>query len=172
MVKKSKYSLLLFTAPLLIFSVWFFTVCIKYKAVAFGVIILFSVIMMNALVVLIQLRQDKVIEEDKFEQTGSILKEIMCSLVCIENGISYDYNSGTLLIYEKGMDYIYDKDFHVGFVAYTDLEDVSVFDDKIDMKISSGMKKRYSIYSDKPLRIQNICSFLRNEGILDDGKEE
>ena len=171
-MKKSRYSLFIFTAPLFLFAIWFFFVCIKYKVVACGVIILFSMIMINALVALIELRQDKLSEENYFDYTGEILKEIRCSLLHNGEPLEIDDDEGVLIIYEKGLDYLYEDGYAIGFIPYENLDDVEVFEDKINISVSGSKEKHYSICSDKPLRIQNICNFLRKEKILDDGKEE
>lgn len=172
MQKKSKYSLFVFTIPLLVFAVWFFFVCMKYKAVACGVIILFCVIMSNALVALMELRHEKIEEENLFEKTGNVIREVSCSMSATSANSTVDYTDGRLVFYEKGIDYMYDKDLPIGFVPYSNIGDIEVSDDKINISIFGSHSRKYIISSDKPLRIKNICSFLHKEGLLDDGKEE
>lgn len=153
----NKYTWPICTGVLLIASIFFCFLCYKYAILACGVIIVTSLVIINAMVWLLEIRNIKLEEEETEFIRGEIEKRAHCT---IDTDFG-NFSDGELVCYDNGLTYEEEDIEFLNFIRYEDITSISLYNDILIIGYKNSVKEfEIQITSDNSLRLKSIFKVL------------
>lgn len=160
--KENRYTWQICGAIVLIVSIFFCYLCYKYSIIACGIIIVTSVVLINIMLWLLEIRNIKLEEEAIEFIRGDIEKQSHCQ---IETDFGV-FNTGVLICYDNGITYEEDDIEMLDFISYDKVKLVTLSDDELVIQYDKyNEDANCYITSDNSLRLKSIFQVLSKHDI-------